>query len=93
MEADRVATPFQDRTFQIVVEQDTWNTLPCLECGDVSAQEILHAGVEEEAQEDLTRVAQHHDEHHQRAACPADFEMSEMSPVDLCLFAGQAAQT
>jgi hypothetical protein len=59
----------------------------------VAAQEVLHAGVEEEAQEDLARVAQHHDERHQRTPCPADFEVAEVSPVDLCLFAGQRAQT
>jgi hypothetical protein len=56
-------------------------------------QEILHAGIEEEAQEDLARVAQRHDERHQQAACPADLQMSEMFPVDLCWFTGQAAQT
>jgi hypothetical protein len=59
----------------------------------VATQEVLHAGIEEEAQEDLTRVAQHHNERHQRAPCPADFEMTEVTPVDLGLFAGQAAQT
>jgi hypothetical protein len=93
MEADRIAASFQNRTFQIVVEQDTRDALPRLKGRDVSAQEVLHAGIEEEAQEDLARVAQHHDERHQRAPRPADFEMSEVSPVDLCLFTGQAAQT
>ena len=47
---------------------------------------------EEEAQEDLARVAEHHDERHQRTARAADLEMAEMSPVDLRLLAGQAAQ-
>ena len=93
MEADRIAASFQDRTFQIIVEQDTRYALPCFEGGDVSAQEVLHASVEEEAQKDLARVAQNHDERHQRAPCPANFEMSEVTPVDLCLLAGQAAQT
>ena len=59
----------------------------------MAAQEVLHPGVEEEAQEDLARVAQHHDERHQRTPRAADLEMAEMSPVDLCLLAGQAAQT
>ncbi len=93
IEADRIAASFQNRTLEIIVEQDTRNTLPCFEAGDVAAQKVLHAGIEEEAQEDLTRVAQHHDERHQRTACPADFEMAEMTPVDLCLFARQRAQT
>ena len=93
MEADRVAAPFQHRTFQIVVEQDTRNAAPRGEGGDMAAQEVLHAGIEEEAQEDLPRVAQHHDERHQRTPRPANLEMAEMSPVHLRLFAGQAAQT
>ena len=90
MEADRIAASFQDRTLKIIVEQDTRYSLPCFEGGDVSAQEVLHAGVEEEAQEDPPRVAQHYDKRHQWTACPADGEMAEMSPVDLCLFAGCA---
>ena len=72
MEADRITASFQDHTFQIIVEQDTRYTLPCLEGGDVAAQEVLHTSVKEEAQEDLARVAQHHDERHQRTACPAE---------------------
>jgi hypothetical protein len=59
----------------------------------VAAQEVLHASVEEEVQEDPPRVAQHHNERHQRTACPADFEVSKMSPVDLSLFTGQRTQT
>jgi hypothetical protein len=47
----------------------------------VSTQEVLHPRVEAEAQEDLPRVAQHHDERHQRTARPADLEMAEMSPL------------
>ncbi len=81
MEADRIAASFQDRTSQIVVEQDAWNALPCFEGGDVSAQEVFHTGIKEEAQEGLTRVTQHHNERHQRTACPADFEMAEVSPL------------
>jgi hypothetical protein len=88
MQADRIAASLQHRTLRIVVEQDTWNALPCFEGGDVSAQEILHASVEEEAQEDLARAIQDHHERHQRTACPTDLEMPEMSPVNLCLFAG-----
>ena len=59
----------------------------------MAAQEALHARIEEEAQEDLARVAQHHDEGHQRTARAADREMTEVPPVDLRLLAGQGAQT
>jgi hypothetical protein len=58
----------------------------------MAAQEVLHAGVQEEAQENLPRVGQHHDEGHQRAAGAADLEMPKMAPIDLGLFAGQGAQ-
>jgi len=58
----------------------------------MATQEALHAGVGEEAQEDLARVAEHHDERHQRAAGPADGEMAEMAPIHLGLFPRQAAQ-
>jgi hypothetical protein len=57
----------------------------------VTAQEVLHAGIEEEAQKNLARVAQHHDEGHQGTARAADHEMTKMPPVDLPLLAGQAA--
>jgi hypothetical protein len=58
----------------------------------IAAQEVLHAGVEEEAQEDLSRVAQHHDEGHQRPPRTADVEMAEMRPIHLRLLAGERAQ-
>ena len=53
----------------------------------MATQEVLHPGVREEAQEDLARVAEHHDERHQRTPGAADFEMAEMSPVHLPLLA------
>ena len=92
MESDRIATPVQHHALEIVVQQDMGDTVPRGERRDVAAQEVLHPGVREEAQEDLPRMAQHHDERHQRAACPADLEMAEMSPVHLRLFARQATQ-
>jgi hypothetical protein len=58
----------------------------------MAAQEVLQARIQEEAEENLARVAQHHDERHQRPARPADRQMAEVSPIDLALFAGQAAQ-
>jgi hypothetical protein len=59
---------------------------------DVAAQEAVHPGVEEEAKEDATRVAQHHHEGHQGPMCAADLQMAEVTPVDLRLFAWQRAQ-
>ena len=58
----------------------------------MSADERRAVSVEEEAQEDPARVAQHHDEGHQGAACAADLQMAEVPPVDLCLLARQRAQ-
>ena len=93
MEADRVAAPFQHRTLEIVVEQNARHATPGGEGGDMAAQEVLHPGIEEEAQEDLPRVAEHHDEGHQRTPRAADLEMAEVAPVDLGLLARQGAQT
>ena len=39
----------------IIIQSDPGNTAPCLEGGDMAAQEILHAGVQIKAQEDLPR--------------------------------------
>jgi hypothetical protein len=57
----------------------------------MAAQKIFHARVEAEAQKYLARVGQHHDECHQRSPCAADFDMAEVGPVNLRLFAGQRA--
>ena len=57
------------------------------------AQEVLHACVEEKAQEDLARVAQHHDERHQRTSGPADLEVPEVAPIDLGFLTRQTTQT
>ena len=92
MEADGVAVALQHSAFEIIVEDDLRDPGPCLKGLDMAAQEVLHAGIEEEAQEDLARIAQHHDEGHQRTACAANHEMTEVCPVDLGLFAWQTAQ-
>src|SRR5664279_5576618 len=92
MEANRITTPFKHRALEIVVKHDTRYPGKRLERRDVSAQEILHPGIEAEAQEDLPRVAQHHHERHQRTPRPPNLQVTEMSPVGLGLFTGQAAQ-
>src|SRR5438105_692719 len=83
----------QHCALEIVVEQDPRTSVPGREGADVTAQEVLHLGVEEEAQKNLARIAQHHDEGQQGPARTADHEMAKMPPVDLSLLAGQAAQT
>lgn len=92
MEADRVAAAFQHGAFQIVVEQNARHAVPGGERADVAAQEVLHPGVEVKAQKDLARVAEHHDERHQRTVRTADLQRTEMPPVHLTLFTRQAAQ-
>ena len=57
MEADRIATPFQHRALEIVVEQDTRNAAPGGERRDVTTEKILHPGIEEEPEKNLPRVA------------------------------------
>ena len=77
---------------EIVVEQNARTRLPCRERSNMAAQEALQARIEEEAQEDPARVAQHHDEGHQWPAGATDGEMAEVTPVDLALLGGQGAQ-
>ena len=86
MKADGVALALQNNTLKIVVENHSRRTSPHFEGLDMAAQKVLHACIEEEAQEDLARIAQHHDEGHQWTACAADLEMSEVGPVRLGLF-------
>lgn len=68
-----------------VVPEIAWHALPRLEGRDVAAQEVAHAGVELEAQEEPPRVAQHHYEGHQAALRAADPHRAEVGPVDLGL--------
>ena len=92
MEPDRIAAPFQHRTLEIVVQQHARHAAPGGEGADMAAQEALHPRIQEEAQEDLPRVAQHHDERHQRTPGPANLQVAEVPPVHLRLLARQAAQ-
>ena len=68
MKANGVALALQHCALEIVVEQDTRTSVPGREGVDVTTQEVLHAGIKEEAQKNLARVAQHHDEGHQGTA-------------------------
>ena len=92
MEADRIAMAFQHSALEIVVQEDARQRIPDLECAHVATQEVLHAGVKEEAQVNRARVRQHHNEGHQRPARPANLQMAEVAPVHLALFARQRAQ-
>ncbi len=83
MKADGIALALQHCAFEIVVQQNTRTSVPGREGADVTAQETLHACIEEEAQENLARIAQHHDEGHQGTACAADHEMTKM-PQSTC---------
>jgi hypothetical protein len=66
--------------------------VPCGKRAEMAAQKILHPGVEEAAQEDLTREAEHHDKGHQGAARPPGHYVTEMGPVALRLLPRQRAQ-
>ena len=87
MKADRITLAFEHGTFQVVVEYDPGQPLPELERRLMAAQEVGHLRIEEEAQEDRPREAQHHDEGHQGALGLANGELSEVSPVHLGLLA------
>jgi hypothetical protein len=81
VEADRITMPLQHGAAQIVVQNDPRDPAPCGEGAEMAAQEVLHAGVEEEAQKDLPREAEHHDEGHQRTPRPADRHVAEVTPL------------
>src|SRR5208283_2371116 len=50
MEADRLRTALEHRTFEIVIENDPGNGVPGSERLDVAAQEVVHRGVQIEPQ-------------------------------------------
>ena len=92
VKADGIALALEHDALEIVVEEDPWQPVPGGEGADMAAQEALQACIEEEAEIDLAREAQDHDEGHQRAAGASDRELTKMPPVDLPLLAGQGAQ-
>jgi hypothetical protein len=92
METDGIASALEHCAFQIVVEQRSRHATPRREGRFVATQEISHARIEVEAQEDLARVAQHHHEGHQSALGPAEGEPTKVRPVHLGLLAWQAAK-
>ena len=85
VEADGIAHPLEHRALEVVVEGDPGTAVEGDEGLDMAAQEAVHPGVQEEAQEDHAAVAEHHDEGHQRAPGAADLQMAEVAPVHLRL--------
>ena len=81
IEADRVAVTFQHGAAQIVIQDDPGHALPRREGGEMAAQEIFRAGIEEEAQEDVARVTQDQYEGHERAARATDRDVPKMRPL------------
>ena len=53
----------------------------------MAADEAGERGIEVEAHEGVSGVAQHHNERHQRALGPTDGELAEVRPVNLSLLA------
>ena len=89
VEADGIAAALKDGAFEVVVHNDPGAAAEGGEGLGVTTDEGCPVCVEEEAQEDPARVAPHHDEGHQRAACAADLQVAEAPPVDLRLLAWQ----
>jgi hypothetical protein len=58
----------------------------------MTPQEAVHLGVQTKVQEHAPRVAQHHDEAHERAPRAAYCQVPEMGPVALHLLTRQRAQ-
>src|SRR5208337_290011 len=92
VEPDGLPASLEDRTFEVVVEDHPRNPTERLERQGVAGEEGIHAGVEEEPQEEPARVTQHHHEGHQRPPGAPDLKMTEVAPVDLGLLAGKGAK-
>ena len=92
VEPDGLAHALEHGALQVVAQDDPRHPAPGGERQDVAAQEAVHAGVQAEVHEQVARVAEHHDEGHQRAPGPAHRVVAEVGPVDLGLFARQGAQ-
>ena len=93
MESDGVGAAFEHDATHVVEQYLPHPPSQHGERLDVAAHEVGEGCVEVKAQERIARVAQHQDERHQGALCPSDGELAEVRPVDLCLLAGQGAQT
>jgi len=81
IKADGIAMTFDNGTLEIIVEQNPGNPIPGLEGSGMTGQETLHAGIQEEAQEDGAGVAEDRNEGHQRPFGAADGEVAEVPPV------------
>jgi hypothetical protein len=92
VESDRAPSALQHRAFDVVIEQDARNAAEKVECFDMAAQEAGHGGAEIEAQEDLARPAQHHDEGEKGPTGLTDRHLAEVPPIDLPLLARQRPQ-
>ena len=92
MEPNGIATAFEHDALHIVVEQDPRRAPQHGERLDVAADEAGERGVEVEAYEGVSGVAQHQDERHQGAFGASDGELSEVRPVDLSLLARKGAK-
>ena len=91
--ADRVTSALEHAALQIVIEKDPRDSPESSEGLVVSQQKDLGLLAEEEAQEDASGIREDKDKGHQGAHRATDLEMSEMSPVDLALFARQSPQS
>ena len=96
VEADRTTAgminALDHGALQVVVKQDSGYAAKGGEGQHMTTQEAVHPRVQTEAQKDAARVAQHHDEGHQRTLGATDDQMAEVSPVHLSLLARQRAQ-
>ena len=68
-------------TLQVVVQQHPGYATEGGEGQHMAAQEAVHTGVQAEAQEDASRVAQHHHEGHQGPLGAADHDVAEVTPL------------
>src|SRR5205807_2383556 len=86
------AAPLQDRTTQIVFDQDARRAFPVFESVDQTAKKIFQNLLEEEFQIHIPGIGQKGDESGESATGLAYGNFSEVCPVDLALLCGEGLQ-
>src|ERR1700752_1679138 len=89
---DCVAMSFEHDGAEIIIQNGSRDATPRAECMHVAEQEVLYRLVKEELQPQGAAVRKREHKTGEAALCPADRDLSEVSPVCLGLFSRQGGQ-
>ena len=88
IELDGGPLTLEHGAFEVVIQNDPGDTPEGYKRFMVCSQEVRHTRIEKEAEKDLARIGEHHDEAHEFSPGAAYLKGSEVCPVALHLFAG-----